>query len=197
MAFANRAGLTISNGASTCDVSVPCFLSNRHVIGNARVGARLNQLDDDMITQTDIGRLKCTIPVDVLPTTDVAIGQLTIKDVNWRMIRGIGKISGRVVPIGHTVYLKSGARTGVTRGEFLGMSQIRVDGHQYYAMRFSRAFGCNGDSGSLVVDGGRNLVGLYFAGEALACSQQPEGFALKFTQEAVRGLPGIVINLKD
>jgi hypothetical protein len=76
---------------------------------------------------------------------------------------------------------KAGARTGTSSGDFMGYADVRVEGRWYCRVGVtSRRFGCAGDSGSVVVSGGSSpdLLGLYFAGEAIPCSQGsgPTGF---------------------
>jgi hypothetical protein len=187
LGFPAKFGLDISNGPSTCSTGrSPCLISNNHVIAMndaGRVGDSINWLNGFILNE-QIGQLSCFIPINSVPRIDVALAPLTITNVAWFELAGIGKITGAVgSPKYNVQYKKSGARTGVKAGVFAGYAHIYVDGRLYKSVGcMSRGFSCKGDSGSVIVDGSMNLIGIVFAGEQLPCGDEPYTYFLPFQQ---------------
>ncbi|HEC13047.1 MAG TPA: hypothetical protein ENI80_07315 [Acidiferrobacteraceae bacterium] len=161
------------------------ILSNNHVLANenqANAGDRIIQpgmLDAGLSPADDIGRLDKVIPLKSKKNVvDVALASLdegTDYYVNW--LETLGDITGvrtGMLDEGETVF-KVGRTTGVTKGrvgaieldglrvgydtgtkEFNGQIEIEPDGDQPFSL--------GGDSGSLIMDSQRRVVGLLFAG---------------------------------
>ena len=171
--------IMISNGRHTCAVDYS-FLSNNHVIAmndGAKIGSTISWVLslNPFVRGESIGTLACFIPIASQPLTDAALANLTAPNVAWAQLQGLGKVSGVIRrPRTREKIYKAGARTGTSSGDFMGYANIYVGGRLYRGVgATSRRFGCAGDSGSVVVSGGSNpdLLGLYFAGEAVPCMQ--------------------------
>ncbi|WFU52540.1 hypothetical protein QA639_22845 [Bradyrhizobium pachyrhizi] len=190
-------GIQMQHSGTSCGTNAACFLSNNHVIALSNGGVAGDPIYE-LDTATEIGNLHCFIPMKNAGGTDAALATLFATNVAWGQLSGLGQIRGEIgkLHLGMIIY-KAGGRTGTNEGNYLGVGNVNVDGRWFYGAGItSRQFGCRGDSGSLVVDGSRALIGLYFAGEDLPCDQRPEGFFIPFQDmRSVSQLLGIEITL--
>lgn len=182
-----RYGIDMTNGRDHCSTGRnPCLLSNNHVIARSDSGARGEAIHwlAGTVLDEQIGQLACAIPMNSSPHVDVSLATLTTNNVAWFELGGIGKITGAISrPLYKVQYKKSGARTGLRVGEFAGYGTIKIDGRIYQAVgSITRGFSCQGDSGSIIVDGSMRIIGIVFAGETLPCSKDPYTWFIPFEQ---------------
>lgn len=160
--------------------AAPALISCNHVIARSDAG----KLGEVIWTpfRGDLARLKCFAPFSCQPPVDIATA--TVNDISgiskWT-IRSIGQVAGFRRPnIGEAIK-KHGARTSYTTGAVTGIANIRVGGNIFNGV-FSTTggFGCGGDSGSAVVAGNNNLLGVFSWGDDIPCEQSPRGYFWTF-----------------
>ncbi len=162
------------------------ILSNNHVLANendARRGDAVIQPGHDdggrrprhvVASLSDFVRLR----VDRSNALDAAIAAVDEEvDVDISLLRGLGTLKGlgpEVLDRGDRV-AKVGRTTGVTRGRVTAfeiddltveydLGDAQFDGQIEIESTGDGPFSLGGDSGSLIVDGGREAVGLLFSG---------------------------------
>ena len=160
--------------------------SNNHVLANENRGRRGDAIvqpgiydrgsvtDDVVATLGDFVRLK---KVDS-NFIDCAVGELaTGINFDATKLRGLGKLSGLGEPFldSGAMVLKVGRTTGATHGKVTafemdnvvvsyGIGNLRFDNQVEIESSEDRPFSDGGDSGALIVDGGKHGVALLFAG---------------------------------
>jgi hypothetical protein len=166
-------------------------LSNNHVLADVNAGSpgdpvvQPGKADRKPSRNTLIGVLDRFVPISFSRsnTVDCAVAQL-LEDmdfyIGWTeaipgVVRGARKIT--TDDLERPVF-KAGRTTGVTEGRItaVDVDRLQVDmgeeGHpkiavfsdQFEVQGDAKAFSDAGDSGSLIVDGGRRAIGLLFAG---------------------------------
>lgn len=156
--------------------AAPAIVSCNHVIALSDVG----QPGDVIYTQEQpaFGTLTCAIPFRCGTWVDLALGTVgnVANTLKWS-VKTIGGLAGIRRPnIGEFIH-KHGARTNYTKGNVTGKTNINSTGGVFRGV-FSTTpgFSCHGDSGSAVVAGNGDVVGIISWGDEMPCEQNPTGY---------------------
>lgn len=174
----------------------PSIISNNHVLVKP-VGTRIwvGNVNNQVANRT------CYLPFsrkDI--NVDLALGKLDSFNLNGKgKIFQIGDWKNIVkVSVGGSIK-KYGARSGYTSGNTTRITNIKVGNRWFrHIYETSRDFGCPGDSGSAVLDGANNWIGVYSWGEDLGentCSKHPKGYfwAVDYRSQFL----DLIVNIKD
>lgn len=169
-------------GVMVWDSDGPLILSNNHVLANSSTNfsgkpvvftptLQPGPYDGAIPVEDVIGNVERFVPLKRRGSNrfDAAVTRPASPDLLSPEILEIGTLSGVADPEIDMKVIKSGRSSGVTRGIITVVdATVSVD-YGDYALRFDRQVVTDlvsdgGDSGSVIVDGDRRVLGLLFAG---------------------------------
>lgn len=158
--------------------SVNALISNNHVIARSDAGS----IGEAIWTlfRPNVAQLACILPLSC--QADLAVGRFSDPTgIQLWTVRTIGRLNNVRNPVIGEAIKKHGARTGYTTGTVVSQAVVNTGSHVYYnAYKTSTAFSCPGDSGSSVVAGSNDLLGILSWGDKIPCENQPAGYFWTF-----------------
>jgi hypothetical protein len=176
---------TISFYAGGLDIaeSLPChyhcvsnsvLVSCNHVIARSDA-ARVGEAVWAGISTNIVASLSCILPLSC--EADLATARFTVSGIQLFTVRQIGRLNNVRNPRLGEPIKKYGAKTGYTTGQVVGQTVLQVNGHFFHnVFSTSPGFSCKGDSGSSVVAGNNDLLGILSWGDEIPCQNNPRGY---------------------